>query len=83
MYEYDEEAKKAAYKMYEYDPEAKKMFGYVCFYRGKRIEVRALRSFDAQEIAAKIFKAKKSYEVSVYLAERPNGEPVIRSTAEV
>ena len=84
MYEYDEDAKKAAYKMYEYDPEAKKMFGYVCFYKGKRIEVRALRSFDAQEIAAKIFrvKAKKSHEVSVYLAEKPTGEPVIHSTAE-
>lgn len=52
------------------------MFGYVCFYRGKRIEVRALRSFDAQEIAAKIFKAKKSWEVTVVLAEKPNGEEV-------
>ena len=59
------------------------MFGYVCFYKGKRIEVRALRSFDAQEIAAKIFKAKKAHEVSVYLAEKPTGEPVIHSTAEV
>lgn len=69
--------------MYEYDPEAKKMYGYVCFYRGKRIEVYALNSFDAQEAAAKIFKAKKSYQVSVYLAERPNGDPVIHSTAEI
>lgn len=59
------------------------MFGYICFYRGKRIEVRALRSFDAQEIAAKIFKAKKSCEVTVVLAEKPTGEPVIHSTAEV
>ena len=53
------------------------MFGYVCFYRGKRIEVRALRSFDAQEIAAKIFKAKKSWEVTVVLAEKPSGEEVV------
>ena len=53
------------------------MFGYVCFYRGERIEVRALRSFDAQEIAAKIFKAKKSWEVAVRLAEKPNGEEVV------
>lgn len=59
------------------------MFGYICFYRGKRIEVQALRSFDAQEIAAKIFKAKKSYEVTVVLAERPTGETVIHLTAGV
>jgi len=59
------------------------MFGYICFYKGKRIEVRALRSFDAQEIAAKIFKAKKSYEVTVALAERQDGSAVIHSTAGV
>jgi hypothetical protein len=35
------------------------MLGYKCFYRGKSCEVYALRTFDAQEIAAKIFKAKK------------------------
>ena len=59
------------------------MFGYICFYRGKRIEVRALRSFDAQEAAAKLFKAKKSYEVTVMLAEKPSGEAVIHSTSGV
>jgi len=59
------------------------MFGYICFYRGKRIEVRSLRSFDAQETAAKIFKAKKSYEVTVVLAEDQMGNTVIHSTAEV
>ena len=57
------------------------MFGYVCFYRAKRIEVRALRSFDAQEIAAKIFKAKKSWEVTVVLAEKPSGEEVVHAPA--
>jgi len=46
------------------------MFNYVCFYRGKQIVVQALRSFDAQEKAAKIFKARKSYEVTVVLADR-------------
>ena len=71
--------------MYEYDPEAKKMYGYVCFYKGQRIEVYATSSFDAQESAAKILKvkAKNSYQVSVYLAERPNGETVTHSTASV
>ena len=52
------------------------MFGYICFYKGKKIEVRALRSFDAQETAAKLFKAKKSWEVTVVLAELPTGEQV-------
>ena len=58
------------------------MFGYKCFYKGKTCEVYALRSFDAQEIAAKIFKAKKSYEVTVVLCEKQvNGEtqPVIHA----
>ena len=52
------------------------MFGYICFYKNKKIEVRALRSFDAQEIAAKLFKAKKSWEVTVVLAELPTCEQV-------
>lgn len=46
------------------------MFTYECFYKNKRISVKALRSFDAQEIAAKIFKAKKRWEVTVVLADR-------------
>jgi hypothetical protein len=58
------------------------MFGYICFYRGKRIEVRALRSYDAQLAAAKIFKARKAYDVTVMLAERQDGTPVIHGSAE-
>jgi hypothetical protein len=52
------------------------MFGYIAFYKGKRIEVRALRSYDAQREAAKIFKAKKSYEVTVVLAEDQVGNAI-------
>ena len=55
------------------------MFTYIAFYRGKRIEVKALRSYDAQEIAAKAFKARKSYEVTVMLAALPDGTPVIHT----
>ena len=47
------------------------MFTYECFYKGKRITVKALRSFDAQEIAAKQFKARKSWEVTVVMADKP------------
>ena len=59
------------------------MFTYVCFYRGKQITVQALRSFDAQEKAAKLFKARKSYEVTVVLAGRPDGSEFVHSTAGI
>jgi hypothetical protein len=45
------------------------MNGYKCFYRGKSCEVYAQTSYQAQELAAQQFKAKKQYEVSVYLCE--------------
>lgn len=46
------------------------MNGYVAFYRGKRIEVLSDTSYHAQLKAAELFRAKKSYEVSVMLAEK-------------
>jgi hypothetical protein len=58
------------------------MFTYIAFYRGKSMEVKALRSFNAQEIAAKAFKARKSYEVTVILAARPDGTKVIHTAIE-
>ena len=42
---------------------------YIALYKGKKIEVMAPTSYEAQTIAAKLFKAKKSYEVDVYLAD--------------
>jgi hypothetical protein len=58
------------------------MFTYIAFYKGKQITVNALRSYDAQLIAAKQFKAKKSYEVTVMLAAK-DGEPVIHNPATI
>jgi hypothetical protein len=58
------------------------MFTYIAFYKGKQITVNALRSFDAQETAARIFKAKKSYEVTVMLAAKDD-EPVIHHPATI
>jgi len=56
---------------------------YKAFYRGKMpIEVQAETSYAAQREAAARFKAKKSYEVTVILVAK-DGEPVIRSTAEI
>ena len=57
--------------------------GYICFYKGKKIEVYAPTSFAAQKKAAEQFKAKKSYEVSVHLARRAGeDEDVIHVATE-
>ena len=52
------------------------MNGYLAFFKGKQIEVHAETSYQAQQIAAKMFKAKKSYEVRVYLCEKDNKQVV-------
>jgi hypothetical protein len=49
--------------------------GYVCFYKGKRVEVYAETSYAAQQKAATMLKAKRIWDVSVMLAEK-NGEVV-------
>jgi hypothetical protein len=46
------------------------MNGYIAMYRGKKIEVHAETSYEAQQKAVAIFKAKKSFDVSVYLCEK-------------
>jgi hypothetical protein len=56
------------------------MNGYIAIYKGKQIEVYAESSYQAQLEAAKQFKAKKSYDVSVYLCERADGSTVTQST---
>ena len=48
------------------------MNGYIAFYKGKQVEVHADTSYEAQQKAAQQFRAKKSYEVTVMLAERNN-----------
>ena len=53
--------------------------GYVCHYRGKRVEVRAATSYAAQQKAAAILKARKAYDVVVTLAERADGSPVVHA----
>lgn len=57
------------------------MNGYKAFYRGKQIEVHAETSFKAQEIAAKKFKARKSYDVTVMLCEK-DGEQVTHTAVD-
>lgn len=54
--------------------------GYVAFYKGKKIDVKADSIYGAQKTAAQYFKAKKEYEVNVMLAEL-DGKQYIQSTA--
>ena len=59
------------------------MFSYICFYKGRQVMVQALRSFDAQNIAAKKLKARRPWEVSVVLAARSDGSEVTHQSASL
>ena len=58
------------------------MNGYIAFYKGRKCEVHAETSYAAQLEAAKMFKAKKRFEVTVVLSEK-DGQPVVHSGAEL
>lgn len=52
------------------------MNGYKAFYKGKELEVYAKTSYKAQLEATKLFKAKKSYNVTVVLCEIDNKQVI-------
>lgn len=56
----------------------KKANGYLAFYRGKQVEVRADTSLEAQRLAAHYWRVKRSYDVTVVLAETAE-QPVIHT----
>lgn len=58
------------------------MNGYIAIYRGQQKEVYAATSYEAQQKAAKEFKARKSYDVSIHLCEK-DGDAVTQSAAAV
>lgn len=58
------------------------MFTYLAFYKNKQTTVTALRSYDAQLAAARLFKAKNSYDVTVMLAAK-DGEQVTHDPATI
>ena len=59
-----------------YDQEKhKKANGYIAFYRGKQVEVRADTSLEAQRLAAHYWRIKRQSDVTVVLAEQ-DGQPV-------
>lgn len=47
------------------------MRNYRAFYKGRTYDLAAPSSYEAQCLAAKYFKAKKSYEVAVVLLDVP------------
>jgi hypothetical protein len=49
--------------------------GYICFHKGKRYEIYANSTFEAQKRCAEQNKIKKRHEITVVLAEK-NGKPV-------
>ena len=53
--------------------------GYIAFFNGKKTEVHADTSYEAQQLAAHYFRTKKTSAVTVVLAEKNNQE-VIQST---
>lgn len=50
------------------------MNGYICYYKGKQFEVYADTTFEAQKKCAIENKIKKSYEISVMLAEKDGNQ---------
>ena len=58
------------------------MNGYIALYKGRKTEVHANTQHEAQCKAAAYFKARKSYEVSVYLCEK-DGQQVTHSTQHI
>lgn len=56
------------------------MNGYVCFYKQKRIEVRAESTYAAQKKAAEILRVseRNRYKITVTLAEK-DGQQIVHS----
>jgi len=51
------------------------MNGYIGFYKGKKYEIHADTTYQAQQAIATKYGIKKPYEITVMLAEK-NGEQV-------
>lgn len=53
---------------------------YKCFWKSRSIEVRAATTYEAQKEAARLFRAKKSFEVNVVLVGK--GDKEVTHTAD-
>lgn len=50
--------------------ENQQLFPFLCFYKGKRLEVHAPTTYAAQLIAQQAFRTKKGWEISVSRADK-------------
>lgn len=59
------------------------MNGYKAYYNGGVVDVYAKSSYEAQTVAAKLFRVspKNQYKITVVLAKK-NGNPVIHNVSE-
>lgn len=55
---------------------------YLCFYRGRTLTIEASTSYEASKKAAKEFKAKRSWDVSVIIAES-SGKSVTHNPKDI
>lgn len=60
------------------------MNGYICFFGGKRVEVHATSTYEAQKKAAAVLRVseKKRSQITVVLAEK-QGEPVVHKPQDI
>jgi hypothetical protein len=56
------------------------MCTYIAIYRGKQIEINAETLLEAHNLAVKQFKARKSWDVSIYLCE-VDGKQIVHDPA--
>ncbi|HUW46342.1 MAG TPA: hypothetical protein VMW50_11185, partial [Dehalococcoidia bacterium] len=77
----DDDEKAAAQRHELNKPASSGKNGYVGFYKGKRAEVHADTSYEAQQKLAKMLGAKKAHEVSFGLAEK-DGQQVTHTAVD-
>lgn len=78
MEESGEMVKEAGYTLHQRNPtmsrhpldKGGKVKGYIAFYKGKKMEVKAISALSARDIAAEKFRARRPYDVEVVLAEK-------------
>ena len=56
---------------------------YQCFYKGKQVEVKASTTLEAQTKAAAHFKARQRWQVTVVLAAKADGVPIVHQPQHV
>ena len=59
--------------------------GYIAFVKGQRVEVYGDSLLAARKVVAEKFKIKpnKEYTINIMVAEKPDGTPVVHSTASL